>query len=391
MADNEKQTAEGQQPPAEEQFDARKTLLEGQEGVEAPTEGAAPEQPAQQQQVPETPPGQPAEQTPEQPAEQPAAEGEPAPEAPAESAENTFLKAVQELGWQGESVEDAQQAVLDAFQRQAKDYTQLQQRLTEQEELARYGTQFLKEQREREEAETKSKQAQDEQKPEHWWTPPTFDPAQIERYRDVQLNEQGQPEITWKKDTPREVIDNAQAYQQYLDQWATDLVQRPQEILPNIIRQEVDSLLEERFSEREQAQTLESFATEVRQANADWMYTSDTQGNETLTPEGQQMTQLLAEVAEAGVSDPRKQWELAVARYDYLNRASQQQQQSTAEQASQTAAQRRKEHVDKGSRRPAPNRGGTVPRPEDSGEVQQNPNLTPGQQLVEQLKRDGAL
>jgi len=370
-----------QQAEAEEQTpDVRAQLLEGQETPEAEPKTEPKTEPAAPQPEPETPEKQP-EPAPETPEAEPTSEQEP----------EDFLAKIRNLGWDGESVDQAQDALLEAFQRQASEYTQMQQRIQEQEELARYGTQFLREQREREEAEAKAAQAKEPEKPESWWSPPRFDPAQIERYRDVRLDANGNPELTWKDNTPREIIESARAYQDYLDKWATDLVQRPHEVLPKVIEQEFNRLFDERFSEREQAATVESFAQEVREANKDWMYTVNERGEEVLTSEGQRMTELLAETAQAGITDPRTQWEYAVARYDWINRARQQNTQPAPEAAKETAAKKRKEHVDRGSNRPMQNRAGTVPRPDEQNETPQNPHLTPGQQLVEQLKLDGQL
>jgi len=387
--------------PSDDQgnFDPRAHLLQGMEGDEP----QAPQQPEptgepEGGQPPETPqdPGQaPIEgQTPPVDSGQapPAGEGEGAGEPASEpSTIEQVAEALRELGWQGEDPNEAPMAMLDAFKRQASDYQQLQQQLQEKEELARYGHEYLREQRERKEAEQKSQQQQQQQQeqPESWWNPPQFDPQVLEQYRDVTIGQDGQPQTTWKPNTPKEVIENAEAYQRYLDRWATDLVQRPQEVLPKVIEQEFDRLFEERISQRERTATVESFAQEVKESNKDWMYTTDNRGQEVLTPEGKQMTQLLSEVAEAGISDPRMQWEYAVARFDYLNNQSQQQQQSQSQAAAQTAQQKRKQHVDRGSGRSMQNRTGTVPKPEASQEVPQNPNLSPGQQLIEQLRQNG--
>lgn len=380
---------------------ARDQLLQGMEEVDStqmPEPGQTPSSGAGQ--PPSEPPPDPQGQQPPQDSQAPPppveGQGEPGPEPAGEepprqpTQTEQIAEALRAMGWQGEDPNEAPQAMLDAFQRQSQQYQQMQDRLSEQEELARYGTEYLKEQRERKEADQKAQQAQQGQsKPEHWWSPPQFDQQTIEQYKDVTIGQDGQPQATWKPNTPREVIENAEAYQRYLDRWATDLVQRPQEVLPKVIEQEFDRLFEERISQREQTATVESFAQQVREDNKDWMYTTDPRGQEVLTREGQQMTQLLSEVAEAGISDPRMQWEYAVARFDYLNDQARQQQQGRSEQATQTAQQQRQSHVDRGSGRTPPNRGGTVPKPEDSGGLPQNPNLSPGQQLVEQLKQHG--
>lgn len=308
---------------------------------------------------------------------------------PTTSTEPAFLDTLRQLGWEGDDEQQAQQMLLDAYQRTTSDYERAQERLAEQEELANYGLQYLKAERERQEAEQQQQAAQQPQADEHWWKPPEFDFATLEKYRDVTFAEDGTPQIGWKKSTPRDIVANAEAYQEYVDKWATDLVQRPHEVLPKIIEHEFDRMFEERIAERERAAQLDSFAESVKQTNQDWMYTTDSQGREVLTDQGRQMTQVLQEVASAGVTDPQQQWELAVARYDYLNRLHSQAEETAAETSKETAAKRRKEHQEKGLSA-TPNRTGTVPRPEDDNAIAQNPNLTPGQRLVEQLRREGA-
>lgn len=393
----EQVTTQSTEPEGEQTADPREQMLQSLRDEEsASDEGQATEGQPQQTETPpesgEQTDDQAGQVAPEgQPEGQPEGEGE--GEAPPKSVEEQLAEALRELGWQGEDPSEAPNVMLDAFKRQATEYQQMQQQLAEQQELARYGTQYLREQREREEAARQPQGGQpageEAKQPDPWWNPPKFDPTTIEQYRDVGIGDDGQPQVTWKKNTPPEVIENAEAYQRYLDQWATNLVQRPQEVLPQIIEQEFDRLFEERISQRESVANIESFAEQVKETNRDWMYTTDTQGQEVLTPEGQQMTQLLSEVAEAGISDPRTQWEYAVARFDYMNRQKDQQTQNSSRQASDTAAEKRKKHVDKGSNRQPQNRTGTVPKPEESNNLPQNPNLSPGQQLIEMMRQRG--
>jgi hypothetical protein len=358
-------------------FDHREALLEGQteEAAEATSEGGTEEEAATSSSESATPEGV---------TEEASQEEEPKTEDPG------FLGALRELGWQGDDVEQAQSALLDAFRTQSEDLSRYEERLAEAEELAKYGTQFLKDQREREEAEAKTKAAPTEGGPEPWWNPPQFDPATFEQYRDVTVDENGQPTIGWKKGTPREIVDNAERYQQYLEGWAEDLVRRPQEVLPKIIEQEFDRLFEERITAREQESQMESFAEEVKAQNQDWMYTTDTRGNQVLSPEGQVMTQLLQEVAEDGIADPRRQWDYAVARYDYLNRSKTGEEEQASNEAADTREQKKQEHLAKGRGKKAPqNRTGTITKPEEGEGRPQNANQSPGHQLLDALREQG--
>jgi len=357
-----------------EDFDHTQTLLEGQEEVEAaePTEPA----PEPDQDAGQEPGGD---------------EEEKAPTEAEEPTEPSFLDALRELGWEGENEQEAQQALLSSFKEQTEQYRRLQAQIEEQEELVRAGHQYLKEQREREEAEAKSKEPTSEESgPDPWWNPPQFDPTVLDQYRDVTVGPDGEPTIGWKKTTPPEIISAAEQYQQYVEQWATDLVQRPQEVLPKIIEQEFTRLFDERIAERDEAEQFTTFAQQVKAANEDWMYESDSQGRQVLTPAGQRMTELLASVAEDGVSDPRRQWEYAVAQYDYEVRQAQQASTIASDEAKETAAKKRKEHQQKGATGGVQqNRTGTVPRPDEDSLLPQDGTKTPGEQLLDRLRLDG--
>jgi hypothetical protein len=298
-----------------------------------------------------------------------------------------FLTSLRAMGYEGDDEEEARQVLLDAFTNTHSDNERLNSRLAELEELAEYGQSYLRDQREQREAELRQ-QAEAEAaqgQPENWWSPPAFDFAMVDKWRDVTLGEDGTPEIGWKKGTPREVIEGAQAYQEYVDEWATNLVQRPQEILPAIIEQEFNRLFEERISERDQAARTHSFAQQVMDANRDWMYTTDNRGQEVPTQDGQRMFQLLGEAQDRGISDPEHQWDYAVARFDYLNRINQSQYDTASDEAKKTAAQRREEHEKKGTAG-KPNRSGTVPRPEETDALDQDDSLSAGEKFLKRLQ-----
>ena len=307
-----------------------------------------------------------------------------------------FLDSLRKLGWEGEDEDEGKTALLDAFQRQASDYQRMEQRQKELEELAEYGNKYLSEQREREKATQQTTQqtetpegATQGEKP--WWSPPKFDPSVLEKYRDITL-EEGEPKVGWKANTPREVIQAAEDYQTYLENWATDLVQRPQEVLPKVIEQEFNRLFEARIEERERASRLESFAQEVRETNRDWMYTTDSRGEEVLSAEGKRMSSILSQVALPvedggyGIYDPQKQWEVSVLLYDNQNRMAATRATESTSQAASVAEQKRKDHQRRGGQQ---NRTGTVPKPDEDSQLSQNPNLTPGQALLEQMRLDG--
>lgn len=363
-------------PPKPTADERRNMLLEGQEEVQEPV-ADAPE-----------PEEQPEEQV-EEPVAEPEAESQSEPQAE-EKTEPSFLDRVRELGYEGEDPDEAAAALLGDYQRMTQEFRSVQQRMREQEELAQAGQEYLRIQREQR---AKEQQAQEPEPagPDPWWNPPKFDTTWIEKWRDVTLDENNQPVVGWKQNTPREVREAAEQYQAYLENWATDLVQRPQEVLPKVIEQEFNRLFEERINQREQSREFEELAEQIRTQNANWMYTQDTRGNPTLTPEGQMMTEILAEIGDAGVTDPRMQWELAVARFDYINRQRAAQQEQAAAQPETTADQKRKQHLKRGAVSSGlQNRRGTVAAPEEVSQRSQNPNLTPGQQLLQQLRQDGA-
>lgn len=360
--------------------DVRASLLEGQEEVAStdeatavPTDDAATESDSEAAGT--------AAETTEPVVDASAAEGTEAAAAEPKG----FIDRVRELGYQGDDESEAMDTLIASYRRLATERQQWEQRVKETEELARFGTEYLQQQRQEE---APSQPAEETPGEQPWWNPPTLDPAMVQRYQEVTLGEDGQPKLGWKSNTPRELQQAAEQYSQYLEQWATDLVQRPQEVLPKIIEQEFDRLFERRIKERDEEQQLATFAERVRETNRDWMFTKDEQGREVFTAEGQLVTNFLAEAAEKGMTSPQDQWEYAVYKYDYLNRAKQASAAQASQTAQQTAAQKRRQQAAQGAGRP--NRTGTVPRPDEESTRSQNPNLTPGQKLLQQLRLDGA-
>lgn len=364
---------------AKSKQELQRELLEGQD-VEEPTKETPPEaeKPESEEQettteAPETP-----EETGEQTDE----------ESPESSSPASFLDRIRELGYQGDDETAAQDALLDAYRRLSQERQSWQQRMQEAEELSRYGTEYLRQQREAQEKQQATEETETPESERHWWNPPKFDPQWLQQYQDVTIGEDGQPVLSWKKNTPRDVQQAAEDYQRYMEQWATNLVQRPQEVLPQIIEHEFNRLFEDRIRERDEETELTTFAERVREENRDWMYTTDQSGREVLTPQGQTMTRLLAKAAEDGIASPQAQWEYACAMYDYMNRAQEAQAQSVSQTAQQTAAERRRQQAARNAGRP--NRTGTVPRPDEEPVRSQNPNLSAGRKLIEQLRQDGA-
>jgi hypothetical protein len=360
--------------PASSVPDRRETLLEGQEVAE-PVEPSSPPEPTEV-----TPSA--SESTPESAGKTAEAQST-TPEPPTQP---SLLDRVRELGYTGEDETEAVDKLLASYRNLSTERDQWERRIQETEELARYGTEYL--QKQREQTAQQAAPVGEATGKEPWWNPPKFESKWIDQYRDVSLGEDGQPVIGWKKNTPRDVQEAAEKHQQYLEQWATDLVQRPHEVLPKIIEQEFDTLFERRIQERDAAAEMATFATRVRETNEDWMYTKDSQGREVLTAEGQRMTNILGQVAQSGVTNPQMQWQYAVAMYDYQNRAKEATVASTSQQAQQTAEQKRRQQAALGAGQA--NRTGTVPRPEEEPVRAQNKHLSAGEQLLQQLRSDGA-
>ena len=177
--------AESAEQATEAGSDYRQTLLEGQDFSEE-TPAAEPEE--------EAVPASPDEAQPET--------EEPEPEM---IQEPSFLDQARELGIEAESEEQARQALVDSFRSAQRQQQESLRLLEEREELARFGTEYLREQREKREAEARLQQQQEVQE-EGWWNPPKFEQKWLEQYRDVTVSETGEPTIGWKKGTPREVI-----------------------------------------------------------------------------------------------------------------------------------------------------------------------------------------
>jgi len=386
--------------PAEDQAGSH-PVLEGQDFGEqdtvVPEDGTEP-QPSEDQ--PSTP------STEEPSAEESPAEPTPEPE-PEPETQGIFnaVEAAKELGL--EQVEDPNQAAaafLYGYQQTQAQLAKAQAELERQRailEAQQQGSPVQQPPAAEPEAETK----------ERWWNPPKFNPEWIERYRVVTPGEDGQPKVDWSPDTPDEVRKNTEAYQRYLEQWADDLVRRPQEVLPKVIRQEVESILDERFKTREMQQDISQFQQEIQRANGAWMYEHDpitgqivndpVTGQPELTSDGRDMIECLRYVERSGVANPRDAWKLAVAMFD-AQRSSQPQfepPQSVQPSAApgegrdqlRSETVRRRQATDQSPSAPSrSDRGAVRSRSEESG-VQPDSTLSPGRQLLEQLRHDGVI
>ena len=365
-----------------EEFDHRAALLEGQNVEDESTEAPStpdPDDTKTASDVPDpSPEVSPSSETTD------AATGENVDDSPTAP---SFLDQVRQLGYEGDDAEEASLALLETFRNMAGQYDDIQQQLQQLQ-----GQQQQPQQ-------PAAPETPEPTEPEHWWKPPEFSPEWFEKYREVTLDAAGNPQIGWKKDTPPEVQRNAQAYQDYVEQWADDLVRRPHEILPQIIRQEFDRYFDERYGAIEEERAVADFANTIREEHSNWMYTQDPRtGREVLTPEGQRISELIQEVGQMGVTNPQQQWELAVAKFDYERRLNQppqtiqppQEDGATTEDANEVAAKKRKNHLKKGASQGMQNRTGSVAPAELEPQRPQNPNLSPGEQLLQQLKQDGA-
>lgn len=313
----------------------------------------------------------------------------------------SLLDEMKVLGFQDlQSEEDARARLIEAYRQREMQLEDIASRYQQVSPLAQYGQQYLALmqnpafQQFQAQAQPSVTQAQPQE--ENWWSPPKYDPVLAEKYREVKVDPAtGEQRLEWKANTPAEIRASVEAHSTYLEKWADDLVRRPQEVLPKIIRAEFDKYFDERYGSIQQQAEVDRLASEIKTNHADWMYQRDPRTNQImegqLTQAGQQAMNYLQEAMQMGIQSPQQQWryvERAMSA-DYAQYAYQSQSQQT--NTAQVAQQKKQELLTRGNTA-LPGRGGSQPARGAGASAQpQNTSLSPGQQLLAELEADGVL
>jgi hypothetical protein len=246
------------------------------------------------------------------------------PPTPAQPAPQTdpFVARLAQLGFQG--VTDPQEArdrLLEAYAREREQKELLAQQNQEVLGYAREYAQLRQDPRFQAFQQQYFAPQQAPQAPEHWWNAPQVDLSLLAEYREPILDETGkQTGWKWKADAPAEYQQQVNQYQHHLKQWNEDLLTRPHEILPKIIEREVTPILDRYFQQQMQQREYQSFAQNVAQNNADWLYArdpvtqqvqTDLMGNPIYSPDGQAVNRYLQEATQLGIADPKARWAYA--------------------------------------------------------------------------------
>lgn len=316
-----------------------------------------------------------------------------------------FLDQLSQLGFKDVPDEAAaHQRVIEAYTQQQHELEELRKERERLANLADYGTKYLGELKQKQQEEQAP--AQTARQPEflevyqRYMNAPKIDLSRVQQYRE---QDPASGAFQWKKGTPADVMSSATTYEEWLRQWQDDIALRPQEVLPPIvmgvlherkddIKQLLAPIIEEMYQEMNGVQTEAQFLAQVEHDNAEWLYVKDPRTNEftsKLTPEGEQIVTYLQELS--GVPDIRTRWQYAKTMLSDRLAEGGRTVERAQEQAEKTAAQKRREHIQRTAKATAsPSRGGSVPR-QDSGQppARQNANLSPGRELVQQLEADG--
>ena len=334
-----------------------------------------------------------------------------------------FASRVNELGFQAADSAEAQNILLDSY-RQAYEHNQQWQQYNEQQEQARQQQEYQNQQHMQQlqqQAEygqyyqqlsqdpsfqewANSSREPEEQTEEHWWSPPEINPEDISTWRQQYQNPQtGQWEWGWKHGTPAEVMQAADKYVNYHEDWAQNLSRNPQEVLPQIIEQEFDKLFVDRygqlldeFSHRQDEKVRQGKVAEINQRNADWVYQSDGRGGQArdhrgqlvLSPEGQEVVGYVNNLRQSGMTDPEQLWATATQMMAGRIATQQLQQQQQSQQYAAANQRRNMQHLQRGAGH-IPNREGSVAPAENPASYSQNPSASAGDKLRQQALSDG--
>jgi hypothetical protein len=294
--------------------------------------------------------------------------------------------------------EDGINRLIEAFQSSQHQAEERGRQLDAAQPLVNYGNQYL------------AQQAQQNQVPAattpeavtNPWNPPKYDAAATERYREIN------PETgtgQWKTDTPAEIRANADAYQAHIEDWSHRLTTEPDKALAPIVNHMIEQRLQEFRSSFDTERTQEqedSFWGVVRERNP-WLFHLDPvtnqpmndprTGDPMLSPAGISISQHMDRLE--GLGDPRQVWEYAVLAHKAQINEGVQPSNGTpaptttpATTAAATKQRKQSEHLRRAAGH-VPDRSGSLPTPEQPSETSQNPQLRPGQKLMQQAALDG--
>ncbi|WP_339803449.1 hypothetical protein [uncultured Marinobacter sp.] len=351
----------------------------------------------------------------DEPAQEPVYEEpqEPQEAYPQEYYEPTLADQVRQLGFSDVADDgEAQNRLLESYQQLANqnqqwaNYSQqlqgqYDQQLQEQQQYADYGREYLQQQQAQQQEQTPEPGEQ------HWWAPPEFDLHNLDQYREQVFNQEtGTAQWDWRDGTPLKVKTAAEGYSTYLEDWAEKLLRRPQEVLPEIIKQEFDKYFPEAYSKvvdytsnYYQGMQQQAAVEDINARNADWVYqrdprtqqfVQDVNGSPVLSSEGAAVTNYVNYFRQQGISDPSTLWDLATRMYAGDLSTSMLSQQQQQVQQTYAAQQRNMQHLQ--SQSPAshiPSAAGSVPAAYEPEAPSQNPHLTAGEKLRQQAIADG--
>ena len=376
-----------------------------------------PETPAETPTPAPTTAAEPATPVADAPAADASAETPPAAEATTEQPVNPFLAELQQLGFKDvDSEEAARQRLLEAYRTEQQRREQYESQLQQFAPLLQYGRQYLERMQDPEFAQfaaqrqSRVQQPPQPEQPKSWWTPPEYNPAVADRYREVDPTT-GQ--VRWKENTPIDVRTAYDSHQAYIQNWAEQLVRDPVKALDGFRQQvleEAKSLIRRDWEQTQQQQTQQQFIQQVEQQHSDWMYQRDPRTGEVLrnfdgqmvpTAWGQRALEYVTEANQYGIPSPQARWEYALARVkaDYADAMWRQQQvtpaaASTTSPAStldQTIASTKNNILERGrvnnGNLAAPNRTGSEDRVDTPSRRSQNSKLSPGRKFLAELKR----
>lgn len=292
-----------------------------------------------------------------------------------------FLQRVAEVGFRDvDTVEAGQSRLLDAYRELREQKEELDRKYREAETFAAYGKQYLSQ---REEPKT-----QTDDSPKHWWSPPAADLEEARRYL-VETDEGRE----WKPDTPPELRAKVEAHVAYVQSFQHRLLERPQEVLPQIIEHEFDRLFEERYGSRVKEREAQDFWGGVWEQEGDWAFRVDPLTNRPdqnrMSPAGEYFYDRASQLVQSGLSHEEA--------YRYAKRDAQDRFGELGRRKETTATptdehEQRKEEVRKRALRGAesiPDRRGSFAGADENR--RQNDNLSFGQEALRELKAEGML
>jgi hypothetical protein len=241
--------------------------------------------------------------------------------------------------------------------------------------------------------------------PTSWWSPPEYNEALFRPHLMPDPDNPGYTKL--KPDAPLPVAEAYNTYHGYVDNWARNVLQDPQKVLPGAIlgtlresddaREILREIAREEYKATQEQSQQEAFIQQFMSDNSDWMFQMDANGQYSRDPRtgqlipsyaGQQFGQYTEALAAEGITDKRALCRRAIELLERDAAIQRNQQANVQPTAQQTRTQNQLDTLKRGAVS-VPPQSGSLPTPQNP--APSNEQLTVEERFRRNLQKDGVI